>query len=44
MTPTSESMFGSRLLNVQFIVDPSGNVARVLNYAAEGTREFNRRR
>jgi hypothetical protein len=44
MTPTSESMFGSRLLNVQFIVDPSGNVARVLNHAAEGTREFNRRR
>ena len=44
MTPTSESMFSSRLLNLQFSVDPSGNVALVVNHAAEGTREFNRRR
>ena len=44
MTPTSESMFSSRLLSVQFFVDPSGNVVRVLSIAAEGTREFIRRR
>ena len=44
MTPTSESSFSSRTLNLQFSVDASGDVTRVVSHAAEGMLEFRRRR
>ena len=44
MTPTSETTFSSRTLNLQFSVDGSGNVTRVMHHAAEGIQEFRRRR
>ena len=43
MTPTSETTFSSRLLNLQFSVDASGNVTRAVSHAAEGMLEFRRR-